>query len=413
MPRIPPELCARCKGYKRLCGLPTCPILESFRAQARAALSLKGKSLEGATPPGVLVGEHGYPYLNLYLLIPPGIHGSAAREYEDPEGWARRKVGLPSIIRLRAGTVGAKLRVNATDPFELYSKEIGLAALSREPVDTEAELQKPPLPRLRFHGITKPLGPSAPAERVKVSSSPKVVASLEKQIWDDAPAVDAVWELYRSGVGIYEIQRAFSLGFLGSLRRRRLVPTRWSITAVDEILSRRLRSEIRVVEEISAIEVYQASYLGNRFFIILLLGEGTFEWIEVWHPNTVWTRRSLKPVVYYLREDPLGRKTMEDGGYSAARISVLEHLARRKRRADAVIVREVLPSYYAPVGNWHIRETVKRALLGPPAARPSTREEASRLLAAWMRTEPATVLARSLLLGTYRRQSKLSNFFNI
>nr|WP_256205084.1 hypothetical protein [Aeropyrum camini] len=53
---------------------------------------------------------------------------------------------------------------------------------------------------------------------------------------------------------------------------------------------------------------------------------------------------------------------MEDGGFSAAKLPVLEHLYSRGRRADVIIVREVLPQYYAPVGNWHIRETVKHAL---------------------------------------------------
>ena len=30
--RISAELCVRCKGYKRLCGLPYCPLMERFRA---------------------------------------------------------------------------------------------------------------------------------------------------------------------------------------------------------------------------------------------------------------------------------------------------------------------------------------------------------------------------------------------
>ncbi|MCE4628338.1 MAG: Nre family DNA repair protein [Desulfurococcales archaeon] len=409
MPRIPPELCAKCKGYKRLCGLPYCPILQRFRASMSTALRVEGRSVEGATPPGVLVGERGYPAVRLYLFIPPGVSGEEARIYDAPQIWAGQRLTLARIISLRSSILGASLRADARDPYRLYETEIGLAALSERPVDAEAELRRPPVPRLRFDGLVKPVGPTAPAERVRVSSSPRLPPSLEKAIWDDARASDIVWELYRSGVDIYSIQRAFSLGFLGRPRSRRIVPTRWSITAVDEILSGRLRAAIRGLPEIGEAELYYGEYLGNRFIIVLLPGPGSIEWIEAWHPRTVWTRHGSKPVVYRLVEDPLGRKTAEDGGYSAAKLGVLEHLYNRGRRADAVIIREILPSYYAPVGNWHIRETVRRAMREGPIARApgpeGLQEEIER------RLDLPGLARESRLLGLGgRRQSRLDEF---
>ncbi len=413
MPRIPPELCARCKGYKRLCGLPKCPILESFRAQMSAALRVEGREVEGATPPGVLVGESGYPKVSLYILIPPGVRGEEAKLYDDPITWSRSGLTLARIVRLRASTLGGKMRVDARDPYRLYETEVGLAVLSERPVDTDAILSRPPIPRLRFHGITKPLGPSAPVVKVRVESSPKLHPRLESAIWEDALAAVLVGELYRSGLDVYSIQRAFSMGFLGRARQRRLVPTRWSITAVDEILSRHLREAIRDKPSIDLVEVYFAEYLGNRFIIVLMPGEGSIEWIEVWHPNTVWTRGSKKPVIYYLYEDPLGRKTMEDGGYSAAKVSLLEALARRGRKADAVIIREILPSYYAPVGNWHIRETMRKALSSPPLAKGASTLEVKKTIESLLVAPPHLVFSKASLLGLGRRMTRLPEFLDI
>jgi hypothetical protein len=68
----------------------------------------------------------------------------------------------------------------------------------------------------------------------------------EKAFYDgDLPADDAVHQLYRNGVLITRIQRAFSLGMFGESKRRKLVPTRWSITAVDSNLSLKLMARVR------------------------------------------------------------------------------------------------------------------------------------------------------------------------
>jgi len=380
MPRVPPELCARCKGYKRLCGLPRCPILDSFRSQVRAVLRSSAGLVEGATPPSSLVGEWGYPKVNVYYMIPPSVRGDRASYYDAPREWSLRNEPLHRIIELRSSLVSASMRVPVTAPERLYELEITPAALSVKPVDSEAELRRPPTPRLVFDGVSKPVGPSSPARRVRVTGTPKLGGKLERMIWDDAPTREAVVELYNSGLDVYTIQKALSLGALGRLRRRRLVPTRWAITAVDDMLSSWLRSRLRGRPTISGAEVYTAEYLGNRFAVILYPGSGHFEWVEAWHPATAWTPGAGRVVTWRVHEDPLGRRTADDGGFSAARLAVLEHLNERGRVADVVIIREILPSYYAPVGNWHIRETVRQALSGQPRRYESMDEAISSTL---------------------------------
>ncbi len=405
---IPASLCVRCKGYKRLCGLPRCPILERFQAQTLAATRIQGRELGGLTPPGAVVGEHGYPRVRVYYAIPPTRDPADAAYREAPREWASRRVPLRRIIELRASTPTAAFEAQVTDPWKLYESELTPAALSLRPVDSEARLARPPVPRLRFDGITKPVGPTAPAERIAVTGSPSLPRKLESLIWDDAKAIDAVRELYLSGVDVYTIQRAMSLGALGSLKRRRLVPTRWAITAVDDILAGILRERLKGRPWIEGVEVYRAEYLGNRFTVILHPGPGRFEWVEAWHPRGLWTSTARDPMVWRVAEDDRGKATAVDGGFSAARTAILEALAKRGRRADVVIIREITPAYYAPVGNWHIREAVRMAMERDPL-RMDSLEEAVAYALSLLEADPRKVASKSPTLRGVR-QTKITDY---
>ncbi|HID40857.1 MAG TPA: hypothetical protein EYP33_01735, partial [Pyrodictium sp.] len=285
-----------------------------------------------------------------------------------PEVWRETRPSLRELLRLRSGLVASLTRLDARNPWRLYEKEFSLAAVSERAVESRAILAKPPLPSLRFDGILAPQGPTAPAERIDVEGSPKPPRRLEKLIWDDAKSSDAVVELYQSGLDVYLLIRALSLGLLGRLRSRRLVPTRWAITAVDQTISNKLLHEVRTYDAIDHVEVYHGSYLGNYFTVILIPGSYEAEMVEVWHPLTPWTRATSRPVSFRIVEYPSLRIEPLDGGYIAARLAVAEHLYRRKRQAKVLVAREITRDYYAPVGNWHIRETVRRIMASKPIA---------------------------------------------
>ncbi|KSW12287.1 hypothetical protein CF15_05940 [Pyrodictium occultum] len=410
--RIPPQLCTRCKGYKKLCGLPVCPILEKFRFQAEAVARIRGgREIEGSTPPSIVVGEAGYPRVPLLYNIPPGVRGEEAQLYDAPDLWREKLPSLRELLQLRSSLVSTITRVDARAPWRLYEKEISIAAVSERPVDSRAMLSKPPLPGLRFDGMLAPQGPSAPAEKIEVEESPRPPRKLEKLVWDDARSTDAIIELYRSGIDVYLLTRALSLGLLGRIRSRRLVPTRWAITAVDQTISNNLLHAVRSYDTIGQVEVYHGGYLGNYFTVILVPGSYEAEMIEVWHPLTPWTQAARSPVVYRIVEHPSLRMEPLDGGYIAARLAVAEHLYRRRRQAKAIILREITRDYYAPIGNWHIRETVRRILASKPVAVYSdlghALEEAARLAKS---LEAAEEVRRSKLAGKLRSSAALDAF---
>ena len=87
---------------------------------------------------------------------------------------------------------------------------------------------------------TQPFGPSALIKNMRIAPSTGE-RKLEAVYYDgDRLAVDGMVDLYQEGVQVSRIQRILSLGMLGVQDQRKIVPTRWSITAVDDTLSKNL-----------------------------------------------------------------------------------------------------------------------------------------------------------------------------
>jgi len=83
-----------------------------------------------------------------------------------------------------------------------------------------------------------PFGPIAPLKTFKTSSSLSVDHRLEDVFYDkDLRADEGIVNLYQGGVEVSRIHRVLSMGMLGLQKNRRLVPTRWSISATDDVIS--------------------------------------------------------------------------------------------------------------------------------------------------------------------------------
>ena len=359
MRRIPAELCVRCKGAKFLCGLTSCPILERFRAVTNAAskVRLDVGLLQGSTPPSVIVGEKGYPKVSLSFNVAPEVVGEQARLYEDPAGWWGR-ASLHDIINYRSSLVSNFSIYRINDVWKLYEREISLATISERPVLSESKVTGKLETKLKFDGIVMPRGPTVKADDIRVTENPKVPKILDRLINDDVKANDAVLTLYRGGEDVYRVVSALSTGLLGTLKNRKLVPTRWAITAVDSIVGDSLLKEVRDLPWVSETSVFFQGYLGNYFHIIIYPSSFFSTWVEIWYPTSLWAGELT---ITDLSEDYWGKYGTLDGGYMAARLAALEYLTKIRRSAGVMIIREVTGEYFAPVGNWHIRETVRRA----------------------------------------------------
>jgi len=167
--------------------------------------------------------------------------------------------------------------------------------------------------------------------------------------------------LYDEDVLVTRIQRALSVGMFGEGARRRIVPTRWSITAVDSTISARLIDEVKGYRTIDKYRVYGFDVYDNQYVAILLPEPWRFEWVEAWFPNTTWNQYTREPYMIGDYEEYFGRtKYAKVGGcYYSTRLAVTEALARERRQAAAIVLRETYPGYLMPLGVWNVRESIR------------------------------------------------------
>lgn len=353
--------CAVCKGSKLLCGKLRCPILVKLYAQMRVKPLIETLTLQGSSPPDIFIGRLGYPYVSIGPLIPP-ITGDTTL-MGTPEMWVGRTI--EEIVDFRFQLVRGKHRVNVREVDRGKIAELTRElALSKGPAYVDAEFKRKPSGRLILDDEVQPFGPSAPLRDLDLSST-TTDHRIERAFSDgDLRAVDAVMELYERNVLVSRIQRAFSAGLFGVERRRKFVPTRWSITAVDSIISKNLVEELKSFPLINEFRVYEHTALDNRWVVVMTPSPWSYELIEAWYPKTIWNPEGRKVAIFSDSEGYGGRSTYPDigGCYFAARLAVAEHLRKEGRQAAVVVMREAHPGYIMPVGVWNVREAVREAL---------------------------------------------------
>ncbi len=365
-----PTMCLRCRSAQLLCGKPICPILLKYHAFERTLPMVGGTEFEGSSPPGLFVGRFGYPKVAVGPLLSPE-HGSTEL-LDTPEEWVGRSV--PELVGFRTGLVRGTTRIRVTDaerPIPML-EDLQLLGVAGESAESEATFRRPPRGHLALSDASPPFGPSAPIERFRLDVR-RVDPHLDRLASDvHANARTAVGELYDRGVRVSRIQRAFSVGTLGRRGRRRLVPTRWSITAVDDLLGKQNLEQIRLLPELSEVLLYRLTALDNRWIIAFLPGTFRYESIEAWYPNTLWNPSPSNLIVIGDHEGYNGRTTYASigGCYYAARLAISEALLALGRQAGAVVLREVHPGEILPLGVWNVREHVRAALRAPPERLP-------------------------------------------
>ena len=405
----PAWMCLACRGAKLLCGKPRCPIIVKAQSMAKQAPALSTSEVLGSSPPGVFVGRLGYPRVSIGPMVPPKFGDTSI--LDTPEEWLGRPID--EIVDYRYSLVRGNTRAkvdDARDPPRLLSslQELAMAA---NPVDTELKLTKAPRRILTLSEDTQPYGPSGPLDRFKIDN-PSVDRRVQTAYYDrDLEAAGAVGELYRKGVLVTRIQKAFSLGMFGVGPRRKIVPTRWSITAVDSSISLELIEKIKHRPTIDEYRVYGFRAYDNQYVAILLPEPWRFEWIEAWFPNTTWNQFTTAPYMIGDYEEYFGRTRYArvGGCYYSTRLALGEALERERRQAAAVVLRETYPGFIMPLGVWNVRESI-RELMRQPYERHETFRGAMDSALAKLVIPRARWMRESVLISRELTQTKISAY---
>jgi len=312
-------------------------------------------SISGTSPPSVFVGSYNYPKVFVGPMVPP-IHGDTSL-LDNPEKWKGKS--LEEIINFRLNLVRGIQKTHIEQTEGRYIEKLQEVTMSSKPIDLDLTFNKNVSTNISIDGESAPFGPVGEIKSAKFSGS---VSSkpIEKIFYDrDMKAQDAVLKLYNSGIEISKIQKCFSIGMLG--QKRKLVPTKWSITATDDIISKSIVNEILENNLIDTCNIFSFEQLGNIFSVILFPHRWIFEMVEAWYSNGILGFGSDYEDARGINHPP-----HIAGAYFAAKLAVSEYLSKNKIQAGVLIFREIRPEYAIPVGVWQIREGVREAMKQKP-----------------------------------------------
>lgn len=383
----------------RICGKENC---KKHAFILGKTISLK--EFSGSSPPEIFVGRWNYP--NVYAGILSPTETGNTRLLSSHELWHQNKLSIPEILDFRKQLIYGRNQTNikklSSSKFLSVMQEI---AMTHKSISTEFKLKKPIMRNKEQDSKTPLIHNAADIEQVRLQENPVIKPKVNYLVNDtDAKSLVVMLELEKSGIETSSIQKLLSAGLLGLKKNRKLVPTRWSITAVDDSLSKEKLKRIRFYPEISQILLFNAEYLGNHYEFLLLPEKYSFEVIEIslssggyWHDyETFFPRKNYADDV--------------TGAYYANRLALTEYLEKIRHQAQCIVMREVRPEYYAPMGVGILRQISREAFSKQPETF-NTIQEALQTAQSRLKQPISNYTSKSFLLQNHGKQKKLSQYF--
>ena len=389
----------------KTCDNFNCPICTKSMAKFKIQTKIHRDKFFGNSP-APFVGRQGYPVVNVGILSPPELTDDAWL-YDAPKHWALKSFGIPQIVDYRASLINSRSKSSIKNVSSMIqaTREVGMAS---KPVEVEMFLKGKPIMRMSADDVSAPVGPSAQIKKVCITSNPKIPSKVEKVYSDkDLKAAKAINYLYESGFDENFLTRILSVGTVGLKNNRKLVPTKWSITATDDIIGKRLMTSVKDYKTCSDWMTHFGGYLGNHFIIMFFPEPWGYELFETLAGQANFTTDW---------EGYDGRKNYAfetAGGYYASRFPVLEKLMHLKRQASVLAIRVITAEYTVPLGCWVVRESARKALRSNPFVF-SSKEEMLRHAVSLVRSkfnhDVRNLIDGSKLLDNVKSQQKLTSF---
>ncbi len=373
--------------------------------------------LDSNSPPSVFIGSKlKYPLVNVGILSPLD-RDENAWIYDDAKYWANNNFEINDVMKIREGLLNSRFQSNVSDSrakkkFIQIAQEIAIAS---KPVDIELELKRGLTLENQKDRVVTPHGMRAGLKEAKITGNVKISRRVDKVINDDLKANQGIDYLYSKGFDEYSLSKILSVGVLGLKTKKRLVPTRWSITATDDTIGKQLINNLKDYKWIDNYELFFGEFMGNQYLILLFPNVFSYELFELYMPGSSWNpSKELKAATDF--ESYFGRKNYASntaGGYYAARLPILEYLNSIKRQASVLAIRVETPSYWAALGVWVVRESVRKALKRKMEflSREDLIEGVKKIGNIKFNFDCSKILEKSKLLEDLGNQTKLKEWF--
>lgn len=375
------------------------------------------RDFQGSSP-APFIGRFGYPNVHIGLLSPQ-ISGDTSF-YDAPHSWSKKATPIGTIASMRYGMVNSRSSADVKEvhkeqknKFLELVQEVGMAA---KPVEMEVHLRQQPKLSLQPEKEIIPFGPQGEMKKASITSNVHVDSRVETVVRDtDLKASSALQQLYRKGFEENALTKLLSVGNLGLGKNRKLVPTRWSITATDDTLGKQLLQEIKEFP----LGEYQAFFGGGwgNYYLLLFFPEvWSYELFETYIDYKInpWSKAGNFYATDY--ESYAGRKAYAEetaGGYYACRLAVLEKMKELKRQHSCLALRFITPEYTLPLGVWVCREATRKSFAERPISFSSPElllSYAREVIKQKFNFALDILLKESKLLQQKKEQKKLNEF---
>jgi len=373
--------------------------------------------IDSVSPPSVFIGSKlRYPLVNIGILSPLEKDDNAW-VYDDSKYWAEQNFQIEDVVKLRDSLLNSRFQSKVTDS-RLNKKFVSLAqqiAVASKPVDVEIELKNSLSFKRNKDKVVTSQGMRAGLKKATITGNVKIHKKVDKVMNDEIKAAEGMKLLYKNNFDEYALSKILSVGVMGLKKNKRFVPTRWSITATDDTLGKQLLEQVRNYKWIEDYELFFGEFMGNQYVILLFPNVWSYELFELYYPGSSWNPSTeMKASTDF--ESFSGRKTYASntaGGYYATRLPILKYLNNIKRQASVLVIRLETPSYWAALGVWVVRESVKKAL--QTEMKFDSREElldaAKKISKIKYDFDASGILNKSLLLRQIQEERRLGEWF--
>lgn len=402
--------CVVCKGRrcKEYFGTDFCPLKAKLRAYVQnkeAAQRIKQEFTSRITSP--FIGRNNYPNISAGLVNPLS---SSTDLYDSPKKWAENKIPMEQVISMRMNV----LNINDNSNVKLLSNENNVqilqhVALARNPANIDVSLKDKPKFFFNVQPGVAPFGGRAIYKKIGEAENIRLEKHAAKAYYDtDLKANEAVLYLAKKSLDEHKITGMLSTGTLGVKERRKLVPTRWSITATDDMLSKDLIEKVRHYDTYDYNLLFRGSYFGNTYYVMVLKRPFSYELFERYMPTN-----SVEHDVEYNRgRTKYAQETA--GGYYAARLAIVEELERRKINGAAIAIRLIGKEYSVPLGVWVVRQAAREAMKSEPLEFENSELMFKYAIAhakKYLENDVSDLIAVSDLREYFSKQKSINDFF--
>jgi len=354
------------------------------------------KEIEGFAS-SAIVGEKNYPNLKVHNISNDNINNSFFKTSDIV------KSNYSDIIKLKAKNIlGSTQSLNIKKTNEKIREELENIYKSKKEIEFSSKFEN----ELKFDKIltSKVSGiMGSKNELLSINPNENTTTSnkIEKYITKDIKSKEAIISLYEKGVNEHQIMNLLALGSFGININKKLVPTKWAISAYDQTIEKYLYSKIIKYNTINNYEIYHSNDKGNEFIIILIPDTFSAEVIEAFD-NTIESD--------FVNFDNKFKKLEPEtaGGFYATKFGIFENLNERKKQASFISIR-IIENYDIPLGVVFVREKVRDAMKNKIFKSSNEKEIKEFLLKKYK--NHFILFQNSKLLKEKIKQTKLKEFF--